>query len=216
MTEGIYEELVTQLVAQKLEYIDKNVFYINKSQLDKEEASSILSKHLAQTIKNALNIVKGENQIDLQIEIANKIISFLKDELKKEEFDDDLIAIEGEILKAVFSKVDAHFSDINLYLKEITPYTRLTYSELFTGGNVGLSLESELKKEILSSDKIDLLVSFIKFKGIIILERESPGVPAKFSSSNTCAFKKPILLISKPKNRLINLSFFIVINLVNI
>ena len=44
---------------------------------------------------------------------------------------------------------------------------------MFTGGsNTGLSLESELKKEILSSDRIDLLVSFIKFKGIVILERE--------------------------------------------
>jgi superfamily II DNA or RNA helicase len=75
-------------------------------------------------------------------------------------------------VKAVFSKVDAHFSDLNLHLKEITPYTRLTQSELFTGGNVGLSLESELKKEILSSNSIDLLVSFIKFKGVIILERE--------------------------------------------
>src|SRR5690606_14371151 len=87
-------------------------------------------------------------------------------------FDDDLIDVEGKILKAVFSKIDAHFSDFELHLKEITPYTRLTHSELFTGGNVGLSLESELKKEILSSDTIDLLVSFIKFKGIIILKRE--------------------------------------------
>ena len=172
MTEGIYEELVTQLVTRQLKKIDKNVFYINKSLLDKEEASSILSKHLAHTIKNALYYVKGENQIELQIEIANKIILFLKEELKKEDFNDDLIAIEGEILKAVFSKIDTHFSDFHLHLKEITPYTRLTHSELFTGGNVGLSLESELKKEILSSDKIDLLVSFIKFKGIIILEKE--------------------------------------------
>lgn len=172
MTEGIYEELVTQLVTRKLENIDKTTFYINKTQLDKEEASSLLSRHLSQTIKNALNIVKGDNQIEQQIEIANKIVLFLKDVLKKEEFDGDLIATEGEILKAVFSKVDAHFSDIKLHLKEITPYTRLTHSELFTGGNVGLSLESELKKEILSSNKIDLLVSFIKFKGIIILEKE--------------------------------------------
>jgi superfamily II DNA or RNA helicase len=80
--------------------------------------------------------------------------------------------LKGEILNAVFSKVDAHFSDFNLHLKEITPYTRLSHSELFTGGNGGLSLESELKKEILSSNEIDLLISFIKFKGVIILERE--------------------------------------------
>ncbi len=172
MNEGIYEELVTRLVRQKLASIDENSFFINKSVLDKEEASSILAKHLSQTIKNALNYVKGENQLEKQIKISNKIILFLKETLKKEEFSNDIIAIEGEILKAVFSKVDAHFSDFNLHLKEITPYTRLTHSELFTGGNVGLSLESELKKEILSSNKIDLLVSFIKFKGIRILEKE--------------------------------------------
>jgi HKD family nuclease len=37
---------------------------------------------------------------------------------------------------------------------------------------IGTTLESELRKEILSSDKIDLLVSFIKWKGIRILEKE--------------------------------------------
>jgi len=172
MNQGIYEQLVTQLVSQKINELNKDAFYINKAIIDKEEASTFLANHLSRTIKTALNFIKGENQLEIQIEIANKIILFLKEELKKEEFTDDLIALEGEILKAVFSKVDAHFTDFNLHLKEITPYTRLTHSELFTGGNVGLSLESELKKEILSSDKIDLLVSFIKFKGIIILERE--------------------------------------------
>ncbi len=172
MIEGIYEELVTQLVRQNIGALDQSSFYIEKSVLDKEEAATILAKHLGQTIKHALSYIKGEKSIELQIEIANKIILFLKEELKREEFDQDLIAIEGEILKAVFSKIDAQFSDINLHLKEITPYTRLTHSELFTGGNVGLSLESELKKEILSANEIDLLVSFIKFKGIIILERE--------------------------------------------
>jgi superfamily II DNA or RNA helicase len=172
MNQGIYEEIVTQLVTKKLSELNKNDFYINKASIDKEEASFILAQHLSRTIKQALNFVKGESQLDAQIDIANKIILFLKEELKKEEFNDDLIAIEGEILKAVFSKVDAHFIDFDLHLKEITPYTRLTHSELFTGGNGGLSLESELKKEILSSNRIDLLVSFIKFKGIIILERE--------------------------------------------
>jgi len=172
MREGIYEELVTQLVTEKLGGLDKNEFFVSKSRIDKEEASLLLSKHLAATIRKALSIIKGDKQISLQIEIANKIILLLREELQKELFQDDLIDIEGQILKAVFSKVDAHFSDLDLHLKTITPYTRLTHSELFTGGNVGLSLESELKKEILSSNKIDLLVSFIKFKGVIILKKE--------------------------------------------
>ena len=170
MKEGIYEALVTQLVENKLLRLDHDDFYIKKSRLDKAEASTLLSKHLAHSIKTALSTIRGEHQIEEQIEIANKIILFLKDELKIEGFEDDLIETEGKLLKAVFSKVDAHFSDLDLHLKEITPYTRLTHSELFTGGNVGLSLESELKKEILSADRIDFLVSFIKFKGIIILE----------------------------------------------
>jgi len=172
MNQGIYEELVTQLVSKTINELSKDVYFINKVKIDKMEASSILAIHLSQTIKKALDLVKGENQVETQILIANKIILLLKEELNKKEFNDDLLELEGEILKAVFSKVDTHFVDFNLHLKEITPYTRLTHSELFTGGNVGLSLESELKKEILSSDSIDLLVSFIKFKGIIILERE--------------------------------------------
>lgn len=172
MIQGIYEELVTQIIAQKINELEKNAYYINKSLIDKEEASSLLAQHLSRSIKHALDYVKGEHQIEHQIEIANKIIHFLKEELKIEEFSNDLIEVEGELLKAVFTKVDTYFADIDLHLKEITPYTRLTHSELFTGGNVGLSLESELKKEILSSNRVDLLVSFIKFKGIIILERE--------------------------------------------
>ncbi len=172
MNQGIYEELVTQLVSEKLKELDKDKFFIKKDIIDKEEASNFLSKHLSSTLKQAFNIIKGENKVEQQIEIANKIIRLLKEELNKQEFEDDLVNIEGEILKAVFSKTDAHFTNLDLHLKEITPYTRLTQSELFTGGNAGLSLESELKKEILSSNQINLLVSFIKFKGIIILEKE--------------------------------------------
>ena len=46
------------------------------------------------------------------------------------------------------------FSDFDQHLKEITPYTTLSQSELFTGSNAGVSMESEIKKEILSSDRI--------------------------------------------------------------
>jgi superfamily II DNA or RNA helicase len=172
MNQGIYEELVTKLINAKINELDQDSFQIKKTSIDKAEAAQILSQHIGKTIKHAFTLIKGEDILETQIEIANKIILFLKEELNKEEFVDDLIETEGKILKAVFSKVDAHFTDLDLHLKEITPYTRLIHSELFTGGNSGMTLESELRKEILSSDKIDLLVSFIKWKGIRILERE--------------------------------------------
>jgi len=172
MNQGLYEELVTKLINFKINELDKDTFQVKKSSIDKVEAAQILPQHIGKTIKHAFTLIKGEDILETQIEIANKIILFLKEELKKEEFEGDLIETEGKILKAVFTKVDAHFTDLDLHLKEITPYTRLVHSELFTGGNAGTTLESELRKEILSSDNIDLLVSFIKWKGIRILERE--------------------------------------------
>ncbi|NEW79025.1 MAG: DUF3427 domain-containing protein [Gelidibacter sp.] len=172
MNEGLYEQLVTKLINIKIAELDKNSFQVKKSNIDKAEAAQLLSQHIGKTIKYALSLIKGDDVLESQIEISNKILLFLKQELKNEIFEDDLIEIEGKILKAVFTKIDAHFTDLDLHLKEITPYTRLIHSELFTGGNSGATLESELRKEILSSNKIDLLVSFIKWKGIRILERE--------------------------------------------
>jgi superfamily II DNA or RNA helicase len=214
MNQGIYEQIVTKLISIKLAELDKNVFFIKETRIDKEEAASILSQHLSSTIKYALSLVKGDTAIEQQINISNKIINFLKEEFQKENFEADLIEIEGKILKAVFTKIDSHFSDLDLHLKEITPYTRLTHSELFTGGNTGLSLESELKKEILSSNRIDLLVSFIKWKGIIILKSEleefvKRGGKLRIITTTYMGASdyKAIQLLSKLKNTEVKISY---------
>lgn len=172
MVEGLYEQLINKLIDSKLKNIDRNVFYIKETVIDKAEASRVLSQYLSNVIRFALTLISGENSIEKQIEISNKIILLLQSEIKTETFNEDLIETEAKILTAVFSKVDASFSDFDKHLKEITPYTRLAQSELFTGNNAGISLESEIKKEILSSDKINFLVSFIKWTGIRIFERE--------------------------------------------
>jgi len=172
MQQGLYEQLITKLISSKLESISKDQFFVKEVIVEKNEAAKVLSHYVSEVINSALGLITGENVIEHQIEIANKIIRLLREELNDEEFDDDLITVNGRILNAVFSKVDSPFSDFDKHLKEITPYTRLSQSELFTGSNVGISLESELKKEILSSDKIYFLVSFIKWSGIRIFQKE--------------------------------------------
>lgn len=172
MQQGLYEQLINKLISSKLNDLDRNTYFIKKSPVDKVEASRILSQYLVNVIRFALNQLSGDDSIEKQILLSNNIIKLIRDELNEEEFEEDLIETEAKILSAIIKKIDSGISDFEKHLKEITPYTRLTQSELFTGSNSGISLESEIKKEILSSDKINFLVSFIKWTGIRIFEKE--------------------------------------------
>lgn len=172
MKEGLYEQLINKLILSRLNELDRDSFYIEETKVDKAEASRILSHYLCEIIQFALNVVTGDDSFQKQVELSNKIILLLRTELNDETLDEDLLSTETKILSAIFSKLDANFSDFKKHLKEITPYTRLSQSELFTGSNAGISLESEIKKEIRSSNKINFLVSFIKWTGVRIFERE--------------------------------------------
>ena len=173
MNIGIYESLITLRLKENLAQLDPRRYYVaDGKNLDAGEAVYYLSQHLSRAIQTAFNLIaeKDKNlQVQKQIEIANKLLTYLMQQIESYPVQEDLIATEGKILQGVIDKLDTDYADISAYLKEITPLSRLTQSELFTGGNVGLSLDGELKKEIRSSDKIDLLVSFIKWKAIVIL-----------------------------------------------
>lgn len=214
MNNGLYEELVSKLVESKIAELGTNTYYIKQVQIDKAEAAHLLSQYLLSIIKKALGLISGQDALERQIDISNKIIQLLKSELRNEEFSDDLIAIQGQILKAILTKLDADFSDFENHLKEITPYTRLTHSELFTGGNLGISMESELKKEILSADRIDFLVSFIKWKGLIVLKKELEKFTEKGGKLRVITTTymgatdaKAIELLSKLKNTEVKISY---------
>jgi superfamily II DNA or RNA helicase len=169
---GIYEELINKIISKKINDTNSDNFYIKTTKIDKLEASSILTKYVSKIIKFGLDLANGDNSIEKQIILINKIIILLENEIEKEDFNKNLIDINGSLLKAILPKIDSNIIDFENNLKKITPYTGLIQSELFTGSNAGISLESEIKKEILSSDKIYLLVSFIKWSGIRIFEKE--------------------------------------------
>jgi len=168
---GIYEQLITQLVEQNL---DRNSFYVGERSLEAGEAATWLSRFLTRIIEMAMDSVpSGELRIQEQINLANTIIQWLSQHIKDDELiSENLLDSQGKILTALLDKNNPIAADLPKYVESIMPITGLTQSELFCGSNVGVSLETEIKREIQSSDKIYWLVSFIKWAGIRIFKNE--------------------------------------------
>ncbi|WP_121967169.1 DUF3427 domain-containing protein [Myroides sp. N17-2] len=181
MQTGIYESLITESLQKRLGALASH-YYIEDKQLDLEEATFYLCKHFSFALSKAFDVikrVKKEEQVSYQIEVINKLITYLHQEIEAYNFVTDILDAQGRILTGVLDKLECDYKDVSVHLKEIMPTSRLTQSDLFTGGNLGLSLDSELRKEIMSSDRVDLLVSFIKWKAIVLLRPALEAFTAK-------------------------------------
>jgi len=168
---GIYEQLITKLVSSRL---DRDRYYVGERALSGNEASMWLSRFLGQILEYAIEAVpSGDDRLQHQINLSNELLLWLKKQIQDDGFlDDNLLASQGKILTALYELDNPVAADLRSYVDDIFPVTGLTQSELFSGSNAGLSLESELKREIRSADKIYWLVSFIKWAGIRIFRRE--------------------------------------------
>ncbi|TPE53431.1 DUF3427 domain-containing protein [Maribrevibacterium harenarium] len=168
---GIYEQLITQLVERRL---DRERFYVGERELTPAEASIWLSRFLGNILEYAIGSVPvGDQQLQQQIDLSNELLLWLKERLQDDDFiEENLLDSQGKILTALYELENPIAANLKQYVEDIFPLTGLTQSELFCGSNAGLSLESELKREILSADKIYWLVSFIKWAGIRIFRKE--------------------------------------------
>ncbi|WP_026573716.1 DEAD/DEAH box helicase [Bacillus sp. UNC438CL73TsuS30] len=169
LKQGIYEEIITQKLKNDLNGLDISTYDIGKESIDVEEARKLLSSYISLVTRKALKFVRDNESNDQQalinqIKTCNEIITTLSDRLDEEEFRELKIEEEGEVLTSIYSRINSIRS---IQKGEIVrPVTPLSQSSLFTGSNYEPNMLGELKKEILTSDKIDMLVSFIKWSGL--------------------------------------------------
>jgi len=169
LTPGLYEQIISELLNKELNNPEYSDYYIEKEKIDVEEGSGLLSRYLVDAFQRALNIHK--NNIPKQVELTNKIIQFLAKETGSADIENYLVQPDAEMLYTIISRVN---SGIGLTEKPNIPrpVTPMSQSSLFTGTAKEPSFAYELRKEILTSDSIDMLVSFVKWSGIVIMERE--------------------------------------------
>lgn len=170
MKDGIYEQLLNNELKKELN--DSKYFYKTRSILKyPEDAKILITEYVKEITRLALDCIQ-ENDIDVdsdeevlkEIKICNEILDLLRSRLNFDEYKDLDLSIDAEILEYAFKKINNNsFDDKNI----IRPITSLAEPTLFTNSSKEISLLSELRKEIASSDEIMLLVSFIKMTGLM-------------------------------------------------
>ena len=170
---GFYEQIINEYFAKKLKNVDSSFKEIKA--IDQTEASSVLSGYLKDIVTQGLESAKGSEEsksdalgLQRQIDLTNKIIKLIQEETNNEELKESFVDKKGEELLTLLDSQN-NIRVVNPNAKIFRPQTSLAESSLFTGAKHEPRMFNELKAEISTCDRIDMLVSFIKWSGLSLL-----------------------------------------------
>jgi len=164
---GLYEQVINEQLNKELSLIPQARKVVE--QIERAEASKVLSQYLADIVQKGLDNVLVKNGISGQIALTNKIVETIQQMTKESDFAHMSVDEGAEQLMALLKDDDPLLILGRTAAGIVRPETSIAQSSLFTGATHEPSLVTELKKEILSSDQIDMLVSFIKWSGLVMI-----------------------------------------------
>lgn len=164
--DGLYEQIINKGLETELASTDKRS---TTAPIDRAEASKILAKYIAEVVEKGLDhVADNGGDVHAQVALANRIISTIIHETKENELGEMTVAEQAEQLLALFDKKNSILA-LNEKAAIIRPETSIAQSSLFTGAIHEPQMFTELKKEIISCNRIDMLVSFIKWSGLRLI-----------------------------------------------
>ena len=119
--------------------------------------------------KSLDNVADNGGDLSDQIELTNQIVTLIQEKVNETDLESMKIAQRAEQLLALLRENDPRLLLGKTAADIERPETSVAYSSLFTGAIHEPQMFSELKKEIRSSDQIDMLVSFIKWSGLRLI-----------------------------------------------
>ena len=154
---GIYEQLIDRRLAQELDRLPEN--QKATAALDQAEASSVLSQYVADIVCKALERMHdGKSELPDQVALLNQLVAMVG-EVAEEDIDGITVDERAQQLLALIGEKDPRIALGKSAKDVVRPETSLVQSSLFTGAVHEPQMFSELKKEIASADRIDMLVS---------------------------------------------------------
>lgn len=169
---GLYEQVINSSISNELKEIPEQQKAIKT--IDKAEASKVLSAYLQEVIQKGLDNIGDEctdasQAISAKVELTNQIVNLIQQKTNEDSFSELSVDCNAQQLLALLQDKDPMLAVGKNASNVNRPETSIAQSSLFTGAIHEPQMFSELKKEIESADKIDMLVSFIKWSGLRLL-----------------------------------------------
>lgn len=168
---GLYEQVINNTLNSELLEVPE----VRKSTapIDAAEASKVLAQYLTDVVQKGLeNVQDNGGGIEAQIQLANEIVSTIQTTTHEPNF--ALLGVDqrAEQLLALLRDNDPRLAAGKSAKEMVRPETSIAQSSLFTGAIHEPQMYTELKKEIVSADRIDMLVPFIKWSGLRLIMDE--------------------------------------------
>ncbi len=169
---GLYEEIVSDSLKEQLNKLEN--YQKHTKNIDPEEASLILSRYTGRVIQRALKIVREgirdeTETLSEQVGICNQLIEFLVKLCAQNDLLQYKIHQQHEMLLALYLNINTARA-LRVNSAGVRPETPLSESTLFTGAtSVEPNMVNEIKKEIITSDRIDIIMSFIRYSGLLLI-----------------------------------------------
>ncbi|NDL60400.1 hypothetical protein [Phytoactinopolyspora mesophila] len=166
LAEGVYEALRTVALDRELESADGVVPDLQP--VDREAAADVLARHIATLVRRA---VEAEPDTGRRVALVNKITEHLN-------ADDD--ALPGTIEQLLeLSSADPVAG--RTWPRPVTP---LSDAALLTNSPGEPALSAELRAELASADRVDLLCAFIRWHGLgVLVVSPIPGIRSLASTA---------------------------------
>jgi HKD family nuclease len=161
---GRYELLVTEQVARATAALGHRA---SLRPLTRDETPSYLSRHFRQLLSKILRSIPLEDHTQRQVELCNLLIHEIDRFIKNDaERSSDSIA-RADVLLSVLADQPIGLGEQSALEAPLTP---LSDDAFFTNSPNDPRLAGELRREIRSADRIDLLCAFITRNGLRIFK----------------------------------------------
>lgn len=168
---GLYEQVVNNAITCELAEIPEARKAL--APVDQAEASKILTQYLSDVVQKGLeNVLDNGGDLSAQVELVNQIVDLIHNTTQEADFATLGVGQRAEQLLALLRERDPRLAAGKTSFDLERPETSIAQSSLFTGAVHEPKMYTELKREIVSAERIDMLVSFIKWSGLRLLMDE--------------------------------------------